>query len=375
MARMVMAVMLGAALAGAAYPQVTTVAWEVDLVPAPVRDVGTPVVLPELLGRDLSAHLRDALVKNLPKDLVYETSANWGHQARVPSIQGVRPIYVLRNHGNWEKSRVVARDVPDRVRVRFGHFTSLADDRVAITLHLTTPARIELRKEIWQNGLEVYASRVEARFQFAADVEIEAFLQPIPGAKESKTVAGYQIMRGAYRCRNFVAENVNGIGGDLGRLGAGALEHSFIPWQPIVLGEFQKSIVGIMQASAESPVVRKDVNQLVVEAAVARRIALEAAPTVTAAASLPDSLLLPLPPTPIASAVGPFLSLSLELPLRVHVQQAPAPTERYPHYDHPGLANHSAHYDHSKWSSHSTSTSHSTSSSSSSSHTTPSRKK
>ena len=113
---------------------------------------------------DLTAHLREEVLHNLPRDLVFDTNDNWGHQAQIPSVQGVHLIHVQRNHGTWEKSHVVARDLPANLQLRLGEMNSLSDKRAAFIIHMTTPANVELHKQIWQNGIEVYTSKLRGPF-------------------------------------------------------------------------------------------------------------------------------------------------------------------------------------------------------------------
>ena len=85
--------------------------------------------------------------RSLPPELVFECSHNWGHQAEIPSIQGVKPIHVMRNHGDWEKTQVVTRKLAKHLAVRIGELYSPADNRVVFTIHVTTPATVELRSQ------------------------------------------------------------------------------------------------------------------------------------------------------------------------------------------------------------------------------------
>jgi hypothetical protein len=76
-----------------------------------------------------------------------------GHTAQVPSIQGLTPIYVTHNHGNWQKAKVVVHDVPHRIHANVGWLSSTAENRMSLTVHVTLPARLEVQQQIWQNGV------------------------------------------------------------------------------------------------------------------------------------------------------------------------------------------------------------------------------
>ncbi len=143
-------------LAGAAHAQPG------PMPPPEVAHQPLLIALPTLPVHELAAHLRTAALKGLPKELIFETSDNWGRQAQIPSIQGVRLIHVPRNHGSWEKARVVARDVPEHLRLHVGKLYSAADNRAVFTVHIALPAHVELQKEIWQNGIQIYAGKVRS---------------------------------------------------------------------------------------------------------------------------------------------------------------------------------------------------------------------
>ena len=152
----------------------------------------------------------------------------------------------------------------------------------------------------------------------------------------------------------FVAENVNGLGGDLGRLAGGAVEHGFKPWQPVVLGEFQKSIAGSIQVAGAGPEVRAGLSTLLLQAAVARTAFLRAQ-TATTATQYPANPagLVPDPAVPVPFFFG---TLMLEFPLMIRVDHGDAPVattpQHFSHEEHSGLAEHSIHYEHASHSGH-----------------------
>ncbi len=307
------------------------------------------LALPTLPVDELAAPLRQAVLRSLPKDLEFEASDNWGHQAKIPSIQGLQLIHVMRNHGDWQRARVVAHDVPARLQIRLGDLYSVADNRIVFTVHMTTPARVDLQKEIWQDGIRVYENKVAARFQLSAVMTMEASLD-----EAAKDPAGLQLTRATFSCKRFVAENVNGVGGDLGRLAGDAVKGSFKPWQPVVLGEFQKSINGAVMAADADREMRAGLSKLLLRAGVARTAFQRNQATVTAtqfdrAAQVPVVEMVSVPIMPFPFLFGSF---TLEIPLSIHPadrvgwHDAPLPEHlRYP--EHSGLAEHSIHYEHS----------------------------
>jgi hypothetical protein len=67
-----------------------------------------------------------------------------------------------------EQARVVAEIVPHRLELCVGELCCRVSDRMLFTARLKLPADVNLRKEIWQNGLKVYSGHVRARFQLSA---------------------------------------------------------------------------------------------------------------------------------------------------------------------------------------------------------------
>jgi hypothetical protein len=169
--------------------------------------------------------LRKVVLRNLPANLAFEYSQNWGHQAQVPSIQGIKPIHVLRNHGSWHRMKVVAQNLPHALRLRLEDLQFPAQDRMTARLAMTIPAIVEFEQQTWQNGVEVYSSRGRARMQLLANFILEGESQ----GSEQK----YVVKMGRPRCISdeFVAENINGMGGDLARLAGNKLKSEFRRWQ------------------------------------------------------------------------------------------------------------------------------------------------
>ena len=136
----------------------------------------TPISLPGVQLDELSVLLKEKLLDSLPAELVFESNNNWGHQAKVPSVQGVKLTHAMRNQGDWEKATVIAKDVPRRLSLRLNDLYFAEQNRIAFTMHLTIPAKVELRKQIWLDGVEVYTSHVRAHFQLSADLTMEAVM-------------------------------------------------------------------------------------------------------------------------------------------------------------------------------------------------------
>jgi hypothetical protein len=304
------------------------------------RDVAAPNASPaspadpQKLVEMLAGLMKERLVQALPSQLVIEKENNWGHQAQVPSIQGLTPIYVRRNHGDWQKSRVIARDVPQRLKVSVGWLCATADNCMSFNVHVALPADLELRQQIWQNGVQVYTSHLRSRFQLSAHLAVEADLQPAAaGASGSGKVVRLLLVRGAYSCDHFVAENVNGLGGDFARWLDNGAGHSFKPWQPAVLNDFQKQVANAIGTAGAVPEVQACVGKLLLHSSTVRSNYVQAQST-----------------TPV-SAIGPACPPSVPLCLNTSVEFSVSNLDRVsvPHIEHllhPALVDFTVHVAH-----------------------------
>ncbi len=252
----------------------------------PTDGVTSLMALPAVPVQELAGRLKEAFIKALPPELTYETRHNWGQQAEVPWIHGVRLVHATHNHGAWEKALVLSGPLARDLRVSVYDLQSLSDKQVALTVYVAAPATVRLNKQIWQSGIEVYSARVRARFQFRATFRLDVTASPEQHDFEHRPFARLQIKHATFSCDDFVAENINGLGGDFARL---ARPHeSFWEWGPAVLGEFQKDILTGMATVASAREVQSNLDQLLANvpaARVAARQALAGAPVGSNAAS------------------------------------------------------------------------------------------
>ena len=303
-----------------------------------------PVALPGMPVQELAERLKESLVKTMPDELVFKTNNNWGHQAHVPSIQGVKLVQVMRNHGDWEKARVVTGKLPSELRVRVYDLQALDDKRMAFTMFVATPATVKLNRQIWQNGIEVYSARVRARFQLTAALTIEATSLPVANAGATASLTGLQVTRATFTCNDFVAENVNGLGGDFARLSRP--HHQFWAWHPAVLGEFEKNVLTGVETAAGTSAVQANLSKMLTQAPAARSAALQAEAAVRARPPVTGN-----PPAPEVVPVTLLEGITIAIPPgRLEAARAPAPNRSIPpehaeHYEHWGLSPHSIHYE------------------------------
>ncbi len=314
--------------------------------PPPLSDGSqTAVALPAVPVRQLSAQLKESLLKALPSTLAFETSNNWGHQAQVPSLQGLKPIHVMRNHGNWEKARVTTWQLPWELSVRVADLCAPNDNRVAFTVYLATPATVELDKQIWQNGLEVYSGHVRARFQLTAAVTIEATAAPLAkDAAAPNREVRFQVAHATFACNRFVTENVNGVGGDLARLTGSKCK--FKAWQPSILHDFQESVLGAVQTASATNAVRVRLSELVVQSLAMRSVIVQAQGSA-------ERVRLPVTAPPVVVPAAPIFlcgGMAIQIPLFIEPshawdREAPIHPEHAEHAERWNLSTYSIHYE------------------------------
>ncbi len=228
------------------------------------------------LAVTLSGLIKERLAKALPAELVLQKDFDWGHTAQVPSIQGLTPIHVTRNHGNWQKARVVVHDVPQRLNVHVGWLSSPAPNRMSFSVHVTLPARLDLRQQIWQNGVQIFTEHVGSRFQLSAHLQMEAEMEPAKAGAAPESALRLRLVSGTYACENFVAENVGGLGGELARWLDSGVGRSFKAWQPAVLNDLQKQITNGIASPAKAEEMSVCLANLLVQTNAARADAAQA---------------------------------------------------------------------------------------------------
>ncbi len=310
---------------------------------SPADSATSLMALPAVPVQELAGQLKEAFVKALPPELTYETQHNWGQQAEGPWIHGVRLVRATHNHGAWEKARVLSGPLARDMRAGVLDLQSLNDKHVTLTVQLAMPATVRLNKQFWQSGIEVYSARVRARFQLLASLRLELSSSPDTRDSEAKALARLQIKRAAFACDDFVAESINGLGGDFARLTKP--HEGFWEWRPAVLAEFKKTILTGMDKIDSVNAVQGSLDQLLANVPAARAAARQA----LAATPVPADL-----PSASRVAAGSKLNLA-DIVIDVssphsegrHASASaqPAPTIHRENRDSWGLAPHSIHYE------------------------------
>ena len=183
---------------------------------------------------------KDELLKNLPRDVVVQKNHDWGHQAHIPSIRGVRLIEVSANHGNWEKMKLICPDVPHRLHLVVENLGLVDQDRFwPSPCEVAVPADVEFEEAgSRQNGLRSSSATPAAGCGYGPT----SCWKPrsnSTAASSSKEANCFTLGRSKIVCYDFVPEHVNGVGGDLALLTGGTFQRAFQQYQ----ASFEQDIV------------------------------------------------------------------------------------------------------------------------------------
>jgi hypothetical protein len=313
--------------------------------PVPRDTSRQSVVLSMVPVDDVASQFKESLLKGWPETLEFTVDRNWGHQAHVPSLQGLKPVDVLRNHGNWERARVASWKLPEYLSLHVSDVQSPEENRVAFTVSLLTPATVDLDWQIWQNGLEIFADHVRARLRLTAVVRIEAMVTPLAtDTPVPHRDISLLVTRATFGCTDFVTENVNGLGGDFARI-SGTLR-PFTAWQPPILRKFQEAVLTAVQTASSTSEVRPSLTQLVARSLATRATILQvqgSGASTQLVESPPDVLVVPAAPIFLCGGMTIQVPLLIESTARSRHGLA-LPREHAEYLAHWRLVRHTIHY-------------------------------
>src|ERR1700677_3410844 len=242
---------------------------EVPVVPdpemPPVFDIKAAKAVAEVPFNKL---FKDELLKNLAHEIVVQKEHDWGHQAHVPSVRGVRVVEVQRNHGNWERMKLICRDLPHRLSVVVDNLTFSGPERVAFTAHVEVPADVEFEKQIWQNGVQIFVGHSRGRVRFQNVLVMETAVK-IEGRLVHAQPGSFKLCEAKIATYDFVPEHVNGLGGDLAQMSGGHFQRTFHGhFQTAFEREVQGKIKHAVVKSSESGDIAAGWNRLLANMAV-----------------------------------------------------------------------------------------------------------
>lgn len=225
-----------------------------------------PAQVPAAADADvpLEILLKNNLGHNLPRELVFQENRDWGHQAHVPSIQGVRLIEVLRNHGNWEKMSVVCHNAPQNLALVVHEVRLAAAGGLSLAIHVSLPGVAEIEKRVYQNGLQVLAEHGRVRFRIETHFLVETGLKmEWKGQVPPDNALDFKIVNTKVFVHDFMAENVNGVGGEVARMTGGNLHGLFKDMQPNLERDMRNQLNEAMFKTGVTPQVGISFAQLI----------------------------------------------------------------------------------------------------------------
>ncbi len=253
--RWIGAILLGVLLAGDALAQSSA---------PPSSALSPPPTLTAANLESLSKILRSMVLQNLPESPTFTQNHEWGHQARVPTLQGVKIVHVLRNHGNWWKVQATCYHLPQTLVLKLSDMKIADPEHITFKTYLALPTTIEFRQQIWQNGVRVLVTKARARMRIKAHLNIETSLKlDAKGALLPDLVLGLRIADAQVSYDRLVLENIDGIGGDAARVTGDAVRAALKQWKPSLERDLlAKARTAILRAG-ETREVRVSLTRLI----------------------------------------------------------------------------------------------------------------
>src|SRR5262249_39678654 len=114
---------------------------------------------------------------------------------------------------------------------------------------------------VWQNGVEVFGSRLHARFQLACDLQIQAEFAKTAGDKvDFDRLDKLTIVGGSVSSRQCVIDKVDGVEGSFASLTGGSVPQFFKTWQPLVVDELRKTFLLAVENACREPQTCSDIS-------------------------------------------------------------------------------------------------------------------
>ena len=193
------------------------------------------VPLPTSSLKDMSKLLKDVVVATLPPVVRHEDSKNWGQQASVPRMQGLKMVRVMRNHGNWQRWQAFTGPLAKQLELTIHDLRIVDGERFKCRLSLALPTTAEYEQQTWQNGLRLFSSSARARLRVKLDLALETSIKlDNKGEILPDVLIDFKVADAKVSYDNFVLESVLGVGGDAARLAGEAGRVALKRWLPSV---------------------------------------------------------------------------------------------------------------------------------------------
>jgi hypothetical protein len=192
-------------------------------------------------AQSLAASMRGLLIGAVPSPL-YTDESHWGQQKVVAT--GVKwrgkglhvhpePQYESKNHGRWWKVRVTADHLEDRLTLEVRDLGRPEPGKLTFTACLAFDAQVEYDRQIWDEGLRVYAGGVRARARIKATLRCEVVTKvENTGGLLPETVFRFRVVSSDAGYENLVVEHVAGLGGEAAKLLGEAVRAGMKQWHP-----------------------------------------------------------------------------------------------------------------------------------------------
>jgi len=230
--------------------------------PAPAPQLNVPISNESL--NSFSSVLKDVLLQKLPASPVFEQYRNWGHQATVPTLQGVRIVNKPRNHGNWQHIRATCPDLRKALDLRLHDLQVLHGEKVTFKMHLALPTTVEFQQQTWQNGVLVFNGKGRARLRIIADLNLESEIKlDDKGGLLPDVVIRFKVADARVAYDNLVVEHLGPVGGDAARIIGDALHRAVQRWKPSLERDVQEKARAAILKAGDSREVHLSLAKLI----------------------------------------------------------------------------------------------------------------
>jgi hypothetical protein len=171
----------------------------------------------------LARNLRNYLAEHLPSPLI-ENDRDWGKYKLVTRGIEWKGNRILprgqkshKNHGVWRRYKVTTLNPRQTLAFDIRDVRQVRPDTRAFTAVIAFDCRLEAEQQNWRSGVRVWSGSLRARVRVAAvmQCEVTSRLEVAKGSRLPELVFRVRVLSATLGYDNFVAEHVNGIGGEM----------------------------------------------------------------------------------------------------------------------------------------------------------------
>ena len=215
----------------------------------------------------LAKILKPILIQAMPATL-YEKVDNWDHQVMVPvglRWSGIRPRVTQspRNHGEWKKLKITARDPQHTLDLKIQDLKSNEADKQTFKVLLSLEMGVEYEQQNWESGVRLWSGSVRARTRMKFDLDCENTVRlDLDKNGLPEFVIRLRVTNANVHYDNLVVEHINGIGGDGAKLIGEAAHRIMKQWRPSIERDLLAKANAAIVKSADTRDIRLGFGKL-----------------------------------------------------------------------------------------------------------------